>query len=210
MSIAFLDTETVTLEPGPDVVWEIGVITRDDGRPDQEWRFQVRPNMAKAQPEALEISRFAARYELTGRDQALAWSPVNGDRPAKLSFGALALTVHTLLRGRSIFGRQPAYDTLRLGLFLRKQWGGGPNYEDPWHRTVHDVRDELAGYLWAQRAGQPADNRIPDAVFAVPRSTELLAKSVGISPDDYERHTALGDCRLDRALYDAVRGEVTR
>jgi hypothetical protein len=200
VSLAFLDTETVTLEPGPDVVWEIGIITRDGEFPDQEWRFQLRPNMARAEDEALRISRFHERYELAGRRaQALAWSPVSGPEPATMTFGAAALTLHTLLAGRSIFGICPAFDTLRLGLFLRKQWGNGPGYRDPFHYQPHDVEDEVAGYLRGY-AGREA----PAEVMAIPRPTKLLAHAIGIDVDAYELHTALGDARLARDLHDVV------
>lgn len=202
MSLAFMDIETVTLDPGPDVTWEIGVITRDEGRPDQEWRFQLRPNMAKADPESLKIGRFDERYELAGkRTQAIAWSPANGSEPAKLTYGALALTLHSLLSGRSIFGICPSFDTLRVGLFLRKQWGNGGAYRDPFHYQPHDVEDEVAGYLRGDQFGPvPAD----DPVLAVPRPTELLSKWVGVDPTNYELHTALGDARFARDLHDAV------
>lgn len=203
--IAFIDTETVTLEPGPDVVWEIGVITRDEGRPDQEWRFQLRPNMAKADPEALEISRFQERYELSGkRTQALAWSPQNGNEPAKLSYGALAMSLGAVLGGRSIFGICPSFDTLRLGLFLRRQWAGVPDYRDPWHYQPHDVEDEVAGYL----RGCKVDSVGGADPYAIPRPTEILAAGVGVTLKPEDQHTALGDARFARDLYDAVHGGV--
>lgn len=206
MSIAFLDTETVTLESGPDVVWEIGVITRDDGRPDQEWRFQMRPNMAKAHPEALEISGFKDRYLLDGkRAQALGWSPLNDGEPAKLTYGGLALNLHTLLAGRSIFGICPSFDTERLGLFLAKQWGSSASFRAPWHYQPHDVEDEVAGYLRGTRAMAALDAS-PDEVFAIPRPTELLAEAVGVTLKPEDKHTALGDARFARDLYDAVNG----
>ena len=204
--IAFLDTETVTLETGPDVVWEIGLITRDPGRPDTEWRFQLRPNMKRADPESLRISGFEERYELAGRRaQAVGWSPLNGGQPATMTYGALALSLHSLLSGRSVFGICPSFDTERLGLFLAKQWGGGAGFREPWHYQPHDVEDEVAGYLRALHRSAPQPTWGSE-VFAVPRPTELLCQAVGVDPADYELHTALGDARLARDLHDAVHG----
>lgn len=205
--IAFVDCETVTLDAGPDVMWEIGVITRDDGRPDEEWRFQLRPNMAKANEESLEIGRFTERYELKGkRAQALGWHPANGDEPATMTYGALAITLHSLLSGRSIFGICPSFDTLRIGLFLRKQWGSsvagsaGFGYKDPFHYQPHDVEDEVAGYL----RGLKVDSVGGADPFAIPRPTELLAEAVGVTLKPEDKHTGLGDARFARDLYDAV------
>jgi len=196
--LVFLDTETVTLEAGPDVVWEVGAIVRDPGRPDAEWRFQLRPNMGKADPGSLEVCRFAERYELAGHQQALAWYPAETPKPARLTFGALAVSLHTLLAGRHVFGICPSYDTLRLGLFLRRQWGKTPGYADPWHYQPHDVEDEVAGYL------QGLDSAVPAELLAVPRPTEELCRAVGVDPESYEKHTGLGDARLARDLHDAV------
>ena len=204
MSVAFLDTETVTLDAGPDVIWEIGVITRDYGRPDTEWLYQVRPNMAKANPKSLEIGGFHERYQLHGRDAAYAWGPYNDGRPAKLTMPGLALSLHVLLGGRSIFGICPSFDTLRLGLFLRRQFHNPPGYTEPWHYQPHDVEDEVAGFLAANflNAGVQVD---PEC-FAIPRPTEALVRAIGLDPDKYAKHTAMGDCRLARDMHDVVGG----
>ena len=34
-----------------------------------------------------------------------------------------------------------------------------------------------------------------------------LSLAVGVDPDDYDRHTALGDCRWAKAIYQAVIGK---
>jgi|GEM_PF-1235424 len=208
--LCFLDTETVTLEPGPDVMWEIGVITRDGDRStDREWTYQLRPAMAKADPESLEISRFEERYLLREkRAQALAWSELQGDEPAKLTFSGLALALHTLLDGRSVFGICPSFDTLRISLFLRKQFARVPGYRDPFHYQPHDVEDEVAGYLraLANDLRQPPVN--PDA-FDIPRPTELLAEAMGVALKPEDKHTAMGDARFARDLHDAVNGGST-
>jgi hypothetical protein len=209
MRLAFADTETITLEPGHDVMWEIAVITRDGDRAsDREWTFQLRPNMAKAQPEALEISGFKARYLLsTIRAPALGWSELNGAEPAKLTRPGLALSLHTLLDGRSIFGICPSFDTLRLSLFLRRQFRGVAGYTDPFHYQPHDVEDEVAGYLRGRDHYEHAEQSAVDpAVFAIPRPTELLAQAAGVTLKPEDKHTALGDARFARDLHDAVNG----
>lgn len=66
--LAFVDTETLGLDPRFHPVWEIAVVT-DDGGPDTEvsvesWQVQVPPAViARADPEALSINGFHDRYD---------------------------------------------------------------------------------------------------------------------------------------------------
>lgn len=205
----FLDTETVTLAPGHDVIWEVGLVTRDEGQPDEEWLFQLRPNMGKADPESLKVGRFEQRYLLSGRTQVLAveapaWSAV----PAKMTFGTLAFALHGLLRGRAVFGLCPGFDALRLGLFLAKQGRTGSMLAEPWHYQLHDVEDEVAGYLRGQdRAGVAfAGDQMLGATLTPPYDTGALAGALGVGIKPEDKHTALGDARFARDLHDAVHG----
>jgi hypothetical protein len=213
VSIAFLDTETITLDAGPDVIWEIGIITRDIGRPDAEWLYQVAPNMKKADPKSLEIGGYHERYQMAStHESVLAWGPFNQNgKPARLTKTALAMSLHMLLADRSIFGICPSFDTLRLGLFLRRQLHNPPGYRDPWHYQPHDVEDEVAGFLSgrlyaAVQAGGPLGDPVDASAFDVPRPTEVLAEAIGLDPEKYAKHTAMGDCRLARDMHDAVSG----
>jgi hypothetical protein len=206
-ALAFLDLETVTLDPGPDVIWEIGVIARDDGKPDQEWLFQLRPNMDKATDEALEVSRFHDRFRLGQRGQVLGWSPtVLGFEPfppAQMTYGAVATLLAALLQGRHVFGSCPSFDTVRLSLFLRKHLPA-EGYRDPWHYQPHDVEDLAVGYLAAQRREYPG-SKAADFDPAPPWDSDELTKALGLDPvSDDDRHTALGDARWARAIYDHI------
>ena len=213
--LAFTDTETITLDPGPDVIWEIGLITRDDGKADQEWQFQVKPNMGRAHPEALKVSRFDERFRLGRGEQAAGWSPpalaVPDFPPARLTYGAVATTLRALLAGRHVVGAVPNFDTERLALFLRKQAAADPGdpgpYRDPWHYHLIDVENLAAGYLAAKRAGLAGLGLDADFDPAPPWDSDALTKALGLDPvPDDQRHTALGDCRWARAIYDLVMG----
>jgi hypothetical protein len=208
--IAFLDTEAISLEAAHDVIWEVGVITRDDGKPDQEWQFQLRPNMSRAHPEALKVSRFEQRYRLGRGEQALGWSPptlaVTPDfPPVRLTYGAVATTLRALLAGRHVVGAVPNFDTERLSLFMRKHLRGGikggpvEEYRDPWHYHLADVENLAVGYLAA--AGDV------DFDLQPPWDSNALTKALGLDPvPDDQRHTALGDCRRARSIWDHVMG----
>ena len=202
MGLAFVDLETVTLTPGPDVIWEIGIITRDDGKPDEEWRFQVRPNMDRADPESLRISRYAKRYELGPRQLAAGWLPPDGAmRPLVLS--ELAWWLDRLLAGRHVFGLCPSFDTLRLSLLLRKLVG--PSHRDPWHYQPHDIEDQVVGYLLALREQDPG-SKAAAVSLTLPYDTDALVEAVGLPPmPEEDQHTALGDARRVRDFHDAIR-----
>jgi hypothetical protein len=197
--LAFVDTETVTLEPGHDVIWEIGIITRDPDRPDEEWLYQVRPNMGKARPESLEVSRFEERYELGDRQQAAAWFPAAGGRPQRLTADGLAMNLRLLLAGRHVWGSTPGFDLERLSAMLRRQWGKTPGYHDPWHYKPHDVKDYAAGYLRCF-----SGREVPDGLLDLPYDSVALSQAMGVFVQEADRHTALGDARWARDLYDAV------
>jgi hypothetical protein len=214
--IAFLDTETITLEPGPDVIWEVGVITRDDdGQADQEWLFQLRPNLDRANPESLRISRYEERYKIGRGVQALAWAPPTlalEDFPAaQLSYGAAAHALHSLLKDRHVVGAVPNFDTERLGLFMRKHLrssGSGPvaEYRDAWHYHLVDVEHLAVGSLVTRRLEFPG-GLAADFDPWPPWDSDALTKALGLDPvPDDQRHTALGDCRWARSIWDTVMG----
>lgn len=176
MSLAFLDTETVTLEAAPDVIWEIGIILREDGRDDQEWQIQLRPNMGRAVDEALRISRFHGRCQANARGvQALVWSPptmVWDSPPGKLTYEAAA----TLLARMS--------------------------YRDPWHYHLVDAENLAVGYLHGYGGGEA-----PAELLAPPWDSDKLTEALGLDPVPADqRHTALGDARWARSIYDLVTG----
>jgi hypothetical protein len=197
------------------VVWEVGVITRDDGNPDQEWRFQVRPNMARAHPEALKVSRFEERFQVGRGEQALGWSPpalaVAPDfPPSRLTYGALATTLHALLGGRHVVGAVPNFDTERLALFMRRHLRGkvdGPveEYRDPWCYHLVDVENLAVGYL-AAKAEEFPGSKAADFDPRPPWDSDALTRALGLNPPTDDKHTALGDCRWARSIWDHVTG----
>lgn len=51
-----------------------------------------------------------------------------------------------------------------------------------------------------------AVRRDPLDALAPPWDSEAVSRAVGVNPDDFERHTAMGDVRWAMAIYDAVMG----
>ena len=188
----FLDTEAVTLELGPDVLWEIGLIFRSVGQRDAPMRWQIRPNMARANPRSLEISKFHDRFVVPAGAEAIAWL-----EPGKpLVVMTLRRVVHmlgALLEGASIYGMVPSFDTERLRLLFERFDVGAV-----WHYELHDVQDLAAGFL--AREGTAA--RVS---LTPPYDSAALSRAMGVAPPQ-EAHAALGDADWAQRLHDTVMG----
>lgn len=186
MGVVFLDTETTGLTPGWDEVFEIALITEAG----EEHEFRVRPRpgaLAHMTPQALAVNRFSERTA------APDWhweSPE--DVMDRLS---------PLLEGQHIVGAVPDFDARFLTEFY-KDYGRKPPV---WHYHLIDVETLavgwLAGYSDTHRACCP-ELTPPDTL---PWDSELLSSQLDVKPPaDHERHTALGDARWAKALYERV------
>lgn len=157
-----------------DDIWEIAAIVRDPGAPDWEHHVFVRHTLAKT----------AKLPEAFRADHDTRYDP---DK-ALPSIGA-ARWVHALTMGRAhIVGAVPNFDTERLALMMR--WHG---IEPDWHYHLIDVENLAIGWLAAN--GQP---------LAPPWDSDLISADLGVKAPDGARHTALGDARWARDIYDAV------
>jgi hypothetical protein len=120
--------------------------------------------------------------------------------PGRLTVQSAATLLHRMLEGRTVVGAVPNFDTERLALFMRKHLGSG--YRDPWHYHLMDVENLAVGYLHGYGGDEaPADLLLP------PWDSDELTEALGLGPaPEHERHTALGDCRWARSIYDRVTG----
>lgn len=187
--IAILDTETVTLDPGPDVIWEVAIIVRGTAGQDHEWLFQLAPNMNMADEAALRVSGFRKRYVVPDGVEGLAWTPVNRVRPTLVSREAAARSMCHLLTGRHVVGVGPWFDTQRLEL-LFAEYGLVPG----WH--YHLLPAEALAIGWLRAHGHDVQ---------LPFRSDAVALALGVPPPTGDtRHTALGDARWARDIYDKV------
>ena len=205
-TLAFLDTETTGLDPDRHEVWEIGLILRRPDRTDQEYVWQLPVDLGQADPIALNIGRFHDRRAsvagqsledpVLGRPAELTAMPVGGlvrvDALNRWADQFVALT-----RGSHLVGAVVSFDADRLWRLLRSL-----DQCPMWHYHLVDVEALAAGYL----AGQdPASVTTPDNDKCQPPwSSEELSRAVGVDPEDFDRHSALGDARWAKAIYDAV------
>lgn len=190
--LVFGDTETTGLDPFMHDAWEFALIVRRDGH-DTEHVFRIRPDLGNADPKALEINRFHERTSAAG------WS---WDDPH-----AAATRMYSLLNGAVLIGSNPSFDADMLrNLFAR-------HYDDakPWHYRTLDIATLAAGHLYGQaermtrHTCDPVHYSKVDAALGWPWSSYRASELVGIPrPSGEAAHTALGDARWARDVWDAV------
>jgi DNA polymerase III epsilon subunit-like protein len=110
------------------------------------------------------------------------------ERAANLEWAehsGVAADVARLTAGAHLVGAVPSFDAGFLDPFLRRF-----GYCGAWHYHVVCAETLVAGRL-----------QLPP-----PWDSQDLSRQMGVDPDQFERHTALGDARWAKALYDAVMG----
>jgi len=199
--VVFLDTETTSLRHDRRA-WEVGLIVRDPGKPDAEHQWFVDMydlDLGNADVMSLKIGRFYDRHPQARDGQDEGWA----DTVSELE---VMRRVEQLTRGAHIVGAVPNFDTEVLGARMRAN-GICPS----WHYHLCYVEALTVGYL----AGRGIDGIQGDPEGATARTfdprdlpwkSDDLSAALGITVSDEDRHTALGDARWARAIYDAVTG----
>ncbi len=179
--LAWLDCETTSTRPGRRP-WDIAVIRRPaDADPDGDTSYQVfidrrDLDLADADLKALEIGRFYERH------------PEFGAGGNVMRLADALHTIEGMLRGAVVLGSNPSFDTETLDPFMR-----GHAILPSWYYHPVDIPSMVEGWLRGARRPVPQ-----------PPKTDPLIRAIGIDPDSYPRHTALGDCQLFRAVYDTI------
>lgn len=186
-TLCFIDCETTGLDPDRHEIWEVGMIHRNEAGHDLEYVWQLPVDLAAADPIALNIGRFHDRRWPQGnhggglkgvREEGISLA-VSPDDMEEWADRFVSLT-----RGAHLVGNVVSFDAERLWKLLRKH-GQCPM----WHYHLIDVEAMTAGLMG----------------FGPPWSSDELSQAVGVEkPSGDELHTALGDARWARDLYDAV------
>jgi DNA polymerase III epsilon subunit-like protein len=145
-----------------------------------ERQWFLHPDLSAADPFALKIGRYFSRHP--------DWLQEN--KPIQ-SAGYVARTLVKDLRDRHIVGAVPSFDDAFLKRFVAAH-----RLPVTWHYHLIDVEALALGYMAAR-------NR----VMALPWNSEDLSRAVGVEPNDFERHSALGDARWAKAIYERVVGQ---
>lgn len=202
--LAFLDTETTGLDADRHEIWEVGLIVDST-----EYLWQLPVDLGRAEPTALKIGQFHERR--WSRKPSLG----DGSGPASAAvqgYGWLtpledfARHFAELTRGRHLVGAVISFDEERLRKLLKAN-GACPE----WHYHIIDVEPLAAGCLTGQftaiqevGADGPTEKEAREAT--PPWDSNALSMAVGVDPDEFDRHTALGDARWAKAIYEAVLG----
>lgn len=196
--LIFMDTETTGLGPRAEI-WELAAIVRDAddepdplGNVDREYLWQLRPDLTHAEPQGLIISGYYDRGLLHMAPPGTAARIVHPNGSGMAEDGnsiatndACIMTVELaqLLNGATIVGAVPWFDDRHISRLLRQHGQVGTQ-----HYHLVDVETLAAGRLGLR----------PPWVF------DDLLQAYGLKYDEADRHTALGDARMVRDLYDAV------
>ncbi|WP_214317103.1 hypothetical protein [Nonomuraea sediminis] len=230
--LAILDLETTSLDERRGDLWEIGLITRDlqqPAAPDQEFWWQVRPDLSLADPNSLKVGRYYERSRVTtarigmgkrlapttNQPQSGGWTKAYTGNPAaegdfymKETAEAIAAQLARRLDGATIIANNPAFDQKFLAKFLR---ANGQILTA--HHRMLNVRDMLIGYIYGRLAAY--DGQVEEAfeLEAAPYVEDWLQGAtdspsweiVGVKQDPATKHTGPGDARVVRDVYDAIR-----
>jgi DNA polymerase III epsilon subunit-like protein len=194
--LVFIDTETVSINPGPLSIWELAIIERElgTGYDDSESLWQIKPDLHHAEPMALTVGgyyeRCKVRHWATGEVQPIA-CPTDefpDDKPLPIGYAQLAIRLANGLAKSTLIAANPMFDVGHVAAFLH---GAGECLTADYHYL--DIGSLVRGWAGAQGISLP-----------YPLKLERAAQAVGIDPRLYDVHTALSDVRLVRDVFDVV------
>lgn len=168
------DTETVTLDPVAGSVWEVAMMRLSDR---ETIYLQVFPDMNAAVDIALEIGGFHDRFDPDTAFESFS------DR--------LRENLAEFLPDKAVLvGSNPGFDIAHLDAMWATgtdKWG-----RSPWHYHGLDVSSMAVAYL-----GMDSD-------LVTGTGLANIAEAVGIDPNDFATHTAMGDVELTVAALEMM------
>lgn len=211
MNVAFVDTETTGLDPERNPIWEIAVIIGDGPDAGEHvWQQQLplNPPSTNGSDRMFIVDRAGSLPIIADGDRAPRssaninrWVLDNTrfaddyDHDTALRPDDSIERFARLVEGRHLVGAVPSFDEERLRRLYRR-WVDPTATRFPWHYHLIDVEAMMVGYLLGDPEG--------DWRFPLPWNSEDLSTALGVTPPDKDRHTALGDARWAKAIYDTV------
>jgi len=185
--LVFMDTETTGLSIVDDI-WEFAAIRREIDGTETEHHLFIRHDEAlcASLPPSFREDHYD-RYR---------------DHRAYTKKQAAEYITSIFRSGKPhVVGAVPNFDTERIARLVMSQY---PAWVMGWHYHLIDVENLAVGWLSAL----PVDD-VRRAALSLPWDSNDLSRAVGIDPDQFERHTAMGDVRWAMAIYDVVTGRTS-
>lgn len=193
--IVFMDTETLGVHIDAPI-WEFAAIRRKT----------LGSGLAAEKSLHIQIHHYADPW-LNGPD-ALP-EQFQADYRERFNFesavgqSVAARQIAEFMEGRPhIVGAVPNFDTERIAHQLLRP----SHIPEPWHYHLIDVENLIVGYLRSARHEADAPREQIERLTTLPWSSDLLSTAVGVDPEKFDRHTAMGDMLWVKAQYDAVMG----
>jgi DNA polymerase III epsilon subunit-like protein len=179
--IIIIDTETTGLDLIRDDIWEFAAIRRRPNGEEFKLHLFIDHNYDKIKtlPEDFQDAyreRYDENESVNRHEAAIALSRfLSGGRP-------------------HLVGMNPAFDAYRLELFMKNQldWG----YQPGWHYHLIDLENVMIGYARALH--------LKGSERPFPWKSDELSRMIGVDPDQFGRHTAVGDVEWAKAVYDKI------
>lgn len=177
--VVFVDTETDGVHPGRRP-WEVALLRRNPDGSEISYQAFLDIDLSTADPFGLKVGRFYDRHPL-GRF-------LSGLGPAPKIFDVeypemAAVEIARLTHGAYVIGAVPWFDTV-----VFEQMARSAKLTPSWHYHLIDVETLAAGQLGIRP----------------PWDFDTLLGEYGLTYDEGQRHTAMGDVTMAAGLYDAV------
>lgn len=204
MTVCFLDTETTGLDPDQHEIWEVALIVDDE-----EYLWQLPVDLGRADARALDVGRFHERRQKPASESSTAELALDGRDEFVVPAMSLGRWCHQFARltwGRHLVGAVVSFDEERLRRLLRA------NHACPgWHYHLIDVEALAVGAVGerarlVQAHPECFGNIEITPLLDLPWDSRELSRAVGVDPDQFDKHTALGDARWAKAIYEACTG----
>jgi oligoribonuclease (3'-5' exoribonuclease) len=176
--ILFVDLETTGLDVGTCEIFEIAII-EENGK---EWCWSIEPSQYALDLMNSETARLTRYYERTTHPDWV-WS-ARKDTRKELE---VARQVSALLDGAHVIGICPNFDLVFLAAWLQRS-------QINWYYQPIDVEVLAAGFMIGR--GIP---------ITLPLDSNQLERVLGVAPPEkHELHTALGDARWNKRIWDKL------
>lgn len=207
--LAFVDCETTGLDAAVHEIWEVGLVMREPNGEEHEHKWFLPVDLGRADPVALGIGRFHERYGKWDERVLQDGTVIPPKRGQISNLGRFSRQFARWTRGAHLVGAVVSFDEERLRKLLKAN-GACPE----WHYHLVDVENLAAGFIMGREIEYDSTTQEPRLKYGHSRSlietatppwdSTELSRAVGVEPERFDRHTAMGDVHWAMAIYDAV------